>query len=70
MHTLLAEGLFDELNLWIYPLLLGRGKKVFDDGALPAVLRLREPPVVDEAGVLLLRYARTERTPEVGTFGV
>ncbi|MHC9044818.1 dihydrofolate reductase family protein [Microbacterium saperdae] len=68
VHTLLAEGLFDELNLWVYPLLLGAGKKVFDDNALPAVLRLLQPPITDEGGVTLLRYGRTDRTPEVGTF--
>jgi dihydrofolate reductase len=69
VHTLLAEGLFDELNLWVYPLLLGAGKKVFDHGALPAVLRLLQPPITDEGGVILLRYGRTDRVPEVGSFG-
>ncbi|WP_120494407.1 dihydrofolate reductase family protein [Microbacterium phyllosphaerae] len=68
VHSLLAAGLFDELNLWVYPILLGRGKKVFDDGALPSVLRLLEPPIVDDSGVMLLRYGRTDRVPEVGTF--
>lgn len=69
VHTLLADGLFDELNLWVYPLLLGAGKKVFDDDALPAVLRLLAPPITDEGGVTLLRYGRTDRVPEVGSFG-
>ncbi|WP_447913901.1 dihydrofolate reductase family protein [Microbacterium phyllosphaerae] len=68
VHSLLAAWLFDELNLWVYPILLGRGKKVFDDGAMPSVLRLLEPPVVDDSGVMLLRYGRTDRVPEVGTF--
>lgn len=68
VHTLLGEGLFDQLNLWVYPILLGAGKKVFDDGALPSVLRLLEPPVSDDGGVTLLRYGRTDRMPEVGTF--
>lgn len=68
VHSLLAEGLFDELNLWVYPLLLGTGKKVFDDGAMPSVLRLLGSPVVDDSGVMLLRYGRTDRVPEVGTF--
>lgn len=68
VHTLLAEGLFDELNLWVYPLLLGAGKKVFDDSALPSVLRLLQPPITDDGGVTLLRYARTDRLPEVGTY--
>ncbi|WP_312172124.1 dihydrofolate reductase family protein [Microbacterium sp.] len=68
VHSLLAEGLFDELNLWVYPILLGAGKKVFDDGALPSVLTLLEPPVPDDGGVLLLRYGRTDRVPAVDTF--
>jgi dihydrofolate reductase len=68
VHSLLAGGLFDELNLWVYPILLGTGKKVFDDGAMPSVLRLLEPPVADDEGVMLLRYGRVDRVPEVGTF--
>ncbi|MCI1018835.1 dihydrofolate reductase family protein [Microbacterium sp. C5A9] len=68
VHSLLAEGLFDQLNLWIYPILLGAGKKVFDDGALPSVLTLLEPPVADDGGVMLVRYGRTDRVPAVGTF--
>lgn len=68
VHTLLAEGLFDEVNLWVYPILLGAGKKVFDDGALPSVLRLLEPPTSDDGGVTLLRYGRTDRTPQVDTY--
>ncbi|WP_309491603.1 MULTISPECIES: dihydrofolate reductase family protein [unclassified Microbacterium] len=69
VHTLLAEGLFDQLNLWVYPILLGAGKKVFADSALPSVLRLLELPITDDEGVTLLRYGRTDRVPEVGTFG-
>ncbi|MCM3780860.1 dihydrofolate reductase family protein [Microbacterium hydrocarbonoxydans] len=68
VHTLLAEGLFDQLNLWVYPILLGAGKKVFRDDALPSVLELLEPPVTDAEGVTLLRYGRTDRTPAVDTF--
>lgn len=69
VHSLLAEGLFDELKLWVYPILLGSGKKVFDDGALPSVLQLLAPPQSDAEGVTLLHYGRTDRVPEVGTFG-
>jgi len=68
VHTLLAEGLFDQLNLWVYPILLGAGKKVFRDDALPSVLELLETPVTDPEGVTLFRYGRTDRPPEVGTF--
>lgn len=68
-HTLISEGLFDELKLWVYPILLGRGKKVFVDDVTPSVLRLLAPPETDEAGVMLLRYAPTGRTPDTGSFG-
>jgi len=36
---------------------LGRGKKVFPDGAAPARLRLIAPAVSGPTGTLLLRYA-------------
>jgi hypothetical protein len=35
VQSLLRSGLVDRLNLWLFPLLLGSGKKVFDGGALP-----------------------------------
>jgi dihydrofolate reductase len=40
LQSLLRAGLVDRLNLWVYPLLLGTGKKVFADGTVPAALRL------------------------------
>jgi len=40
VQLLLRFGLVDRLNLWLYPLLLGSGKKVFDDGTQPSRLRL------------------------------
>lgn len=69
VHTLLAEGLFDELTLWVYPILLGAGKKVFDDGAAPSTLRLIEATAADDSGVVLLRYERVGAVPEVGVVG-
>jgi hypothetical protein len=33
------------------------------------VLRLLAPPITDEGGVTLLRYGRTDRVPEVASFG-
>ena len=35
IHLLLKNDLVDELRLKIYPLMLGKGKKVFDNGANP-----------------------------------
>jgi len=57
VQTLLREGLFDELKLWVHPVVLGDGKKVFPDGAAPAQLRLVEPPLSGDGGVVQLRYA-------------
>ncbi|WP_460773201.1 dihydrofolate reductase family protein [Microbacterium sp. GXF7504] len=56
-QTLLRETLFDELHLWVYPVVLGCGKKLFPDGALPATLRLLEPAESTPKGAVLLRYA-------------
>jgi len=57
VQTLLRERLFDELKLWVYPIVLGEGKRVFPDGAAPARLRLVEPAITGPSGTLLLRYA-------------
>jgi dihydrofolate reductase len=56
VQTLLAEEAYDELVLWVYPVVLGQGKKVFPDGAAPANLKLLEPPVTGASGAVLLRY--------------
>ena len=66
VQTLLRERLFDRLNLWIFPVVLGVGKKVFDDGVVPANLTLLEPPVTSSKGAVLLRYGLAAGTPAVG----
>jgi dihydrofolate reductase len=57
VQTLLAAEAYDELALWVYPIVLGQGKKVFPDGATPANLKLVTPPVTGSSGAVLLRYA-------------
>ena len=66
VQTLFAERLFDRLTLWVYPILLGSGKKVFTDGVVPTNLRLIEPVVASPKGAVLQRYALAEGTPGVG----
>ena len=56
-HTLINAQLFDELVLWVYPVVLGQGKKVFPDGVEPGRLRLVAPPEAGSAGAVTLRYA-------------
>ncbi|MGA4542005.1 dihydrofolate reductase family protein [Uniformispora flossi] len=66
VQTLLREKLFDRIDLWVHPLVLGSGKKVFDGGAVPTNLTLLTPPVASPNGTLYLRYARGEGIPETG----
>jgi dihydrofolate reductase len=65
-QTLFAERLFDRLTLWVFPVVLGRGKKVFADNVVPANLTLTEPALTSGTGAVLLRYALAEGTPGTG----
>ncbi|HKC38127.1 MAG TPA: dihydrofolate reductase family protein [Gemmatimonadales bacterium] len=40
IQTLQAASLIDEYNTWVYPVVLGRGKRLFENGARPCALRL------------------------------
>ena len=54
-RSLIDAQLFDVLNLWVHPVVLGEGKKVFPDGAEPVNRRLLRPPEATGTGVVLLR---------------
>jgi len=60
-QTLLDAQLFDVLNLWVYPVVLGEGKRIFPEGAAAAQLALLEPPIVAGTGAVLLRYGPAGR---------
>ena len=66
VQTLLREKLFDRLDLWVHPIVLGVGKKVFDGGAVPTNVTLLEPPVASSKGTVYLRYGLAEGTPGTG----
>jgi dihydrofolate reductase len=66
VQTLLREKLFDAIDLWVHPVVLGVGKKVFDGGAVPTNLALLEPPVAGSKGTVHLRYGLAEGTPATG----
>jgi dihydrofolate reductase len=70
VHTLLAEQLFDRLNLWVYPLVLGHGKHVFTDATVPASLTLVEPASTSPKGAVRLSYAPTGARPATGDMAV
>ena len=65
LQTLLHHGLVDRINLWVYPLLLGSGKKVFADGTVPTVLRPTGSASYP-SGTLHLTY-ETAGAPTYGT---
>jgi dihydrofolate reductase len=66
VQTLLAERLFDRLTLWLHPLMLGGGKRVFAGGAVPTNLTLDEPAVTSPRGIVQLRYSLADGTPATG----
>ena len=65
MQTLLREKLFDRLDLWVHPVMLGVGKKVFDGGAVPTNVTL-QPPVAGPKGTVYLHYGLADGTPRTG----
>jgi dihydrofolate reductase len=67
VQLLLKNDLVDELNLKIYPLTLGQGKKIFSGGAIPAAFTLTET-VVTPKGVIIANYVRSGNV-QTGTVG-
>jgi dihydrofolate reductase len=57
-HLLLGNGLVDELHLRIFPIILGQGKKLFDNASVPTAFTLTEN-VITPKGVFIAHYKRT-----------
>jgi dihydrofolate reductase len=55
IQTPLEHGLIDEFRLWIFPLVLGKGKRLFDGVTLPAGLELASSQV-SATGVIMATY--------------
>jgi dihydrofolate reductase len=67
IQLLLKNDLVDELWLMIHPLTLGEGKKLFDDGPIPAAFTLTESTVTP-SGVIIANYKRAGEV-KTGTVG-
>jgi dihydrofolate reductase len=67
IQTLLRHDLVDQFRLWVFPVVVGSGKRLFADGAVPVGLRLLDSKV-STTGVVMGTY---ERAGEVvtGSFG-
>jgi len=55
VQTLLEHGLVDEFRLRIYPVVLGKGKRLFEGGTVPAGLELASGQVLSN-GVIVANY--------------
>jgi dihydrofolate reductase len=55
MSTLMQHGLIDEYRIWVHPLVLGSGKRLFSDGIEPAALSLVDAKPLS-SGVVILTY--------------
>lgn len=72
IQLLLKNDLVDELRLKIHPLILGKGKKLFDNGIIPAAFELVKSTVTSK-GVIIVHYKRPDsyrdRKVKTGTVG-
>lgn len=55
LKTLFAEGLVDEMNVFIAPVILGKGKRLFGDSGQPTNLKLVSS-ITTPSGVVVARY--------------
>ena len=67
IQLLLKNDLVDELRFKIHPLTLGKGKKLFDGGPIPAAFTLIESSVTP-TGVIIAYYKRAGKV-KTGTVG-
>ena len=58
-QTLMAHKLVDEYQLWLHPVVLGGGKRLFRDGGLQTAMRLIDARV-SVNGLVILSYQQTD----------
>jgi dihydrofolate reductase len=66
IQTLQAASLIDEYNVWTFPVVLGRGKRLFSETAKPSALRLVRSRV-STAGAVMSTYVPSGDI-ELGSF--
>jgi dihydrofolate reductase len=70
LQTLFREALVDQVNLWVCPVVIGQGKKLFPEGTTATRFEQVEPPKSYPGGAMLLRYRCLEGPPETVTEAV
>jgi dihydrofolate reductase len=66
IHTLLANDLIDQLTILTFPVILGRGKRLFNEGSRPHAWTL-ESSGTSTTGVIVATYRRAGEVP-TGSF--
>ena len=69
IQSLLRHNLIDEMNIWIFPLMLGKGKKLFVDGPLPSNMKLKKS-VTSTTGVVITQYVPGGEIKVDGSFAL
>lgn len=57
LQTLFKNDLVDELDLMIIPVTLGQGKRLFQDGTIPASFKVTNSEIAPK-GIIIVRYER------------
>jgi dihydrofolate reductase len=68
LQTLIQAGLVDGYELWVFPLVLGKGKRLFGEGTMPGALKLVDSQT-SSTGVAIQTYERAGDV-EYGSFAL
>jgi dihydrofolate reductase len=68
IQTLMKHDLVDEYRLWVFPVLIGKGKRLFAEGTIPGGLRLVDTGT-SSTGVASHTYERAGKL-EYGSFAL
>ncbi|MES2253525.1 MAG: dihydrofolate reductase family protein [Pseudomonadota bacterium] len=68
LQSLIGAGLVDEHSIWIFPVVLGHGKRLFEDGAPAHAMELAESKI-SGTGVMMNIY-RPKGAVKVGSFAL
>jgi dihydrofolate reductase len=66
IQTLLEQDLIDQYRIWIFPVVIGTGKRFFGDGTVPGAMKLVDSAVT-KTGVTINTYERAGEI-DLGSF--
>ncbi|CAG5074736.1 putative protein YyaP [Dyadobacter sp. CECT 9623] len=68
IQSLLQHGLIDQMNIWIYPLVIGKGKRLFGNGTVPSNFKLVSH-AISTTGVIITSFEANGEIP-IGSFAL